>query len=170
MEDIEKQVEETYYQIRYVMKPVLDRVEPLLFDLGMQISDSETLGIRGIGEFVDDVLRNWARTLVNPFGTEYAKYAGQNIVRLAFEDKPPAEFWRTDLGQKIADIDGFPERSASRTEAAAVLGITRQAVSQAMEAGRLRHDRADDDRVARASLMRQYRLRKSHRELMAKEE
>src|SRR5579859_610653 len=65
--------------------------------------------------------RQWAHLLVaDP--DDNATLLARTIVETLWEDKPaPPEFWQSELGQLILDRSGFPRRSATIAEAAAML-------------------------------------------------
>lgn len=83
--------------------------------------------------------------------------AARTIMCFAFPDRPPAEFWRTGLGQRIWASGGFPPGGATRAEASAILGVTQQNVSYLVGKYRLRTTQAG--RIEITSLMEHWRRR-----------
>lgn len=65
---------------------------------------------------------------------------------------PPAEWWRSPLGRRVAASIGADDSEAvTASVAAAILGTSRQRVHQLLEANKL--DRHPDGGVVRASVM-----------------
>lgn len=158
--DTDKQIARTYKLIREVMRPVLTRMESLMLDLTIALGDSQRLQYNGMNEIVDGILQDWAKQLVNPFGMDAPKIIARQIVRVAFGDYPPPEFWISELGGMILEADGFPDRGATQAEAAMVLRVTQQAVSKALREGRLTTDKRDPKLVSRAIMMRYSGIRR----------
>ncbi len=98
--------------------------------------------------------RVWARQLLGPDDTLAAATAGRLIGALYPGDgpfDPPADWWRTPLGQVVARRAGHPGAVAvSYAVAGAMLGVTRQGVHDLVVRGKL--DRHPDGGVTIASV------------------
>lgn len=55
----------------------------------------------------------------------------------ALVPEPTPDFWRSDLGRLVSQIDGYTLPIVPRVQAAAILGVTRQRVAQMVNQGRL---------------------------------
>lgn len=111
---------------------------------------------------VRDTAMVWAEALLNP-----TSEAGWEVARLALKtlqgDQPEPAFWGTELGQLLLMHDAFPDRPATRVEAAAVLDYTQAGIRQMTLGGKLKAAEGTD--VTRESLMEIWRLRHREREL-----
>lgn len=160
MNDVEEEINRVYALINEVVGPVLKRMDPLLFDLTMALGDSQRLHYVGMNDILADVLRSWAKQLVNPFGMDAPSIVGRQILQVAFGDEVPAEFWRTELGQRIFEVDGFPDRGATQVEAAVIMDMTRQGINKALNDHRLKPDKTEPGRVDRGALVKYAAIRR----------
>lgn len=160
MNDVDQEIDRVAALIHEVVAPVLKRMDPLLLDLTMALGDSQRLHYLGLNDVLMEILRDWAKEIVNPFGMGAPKIVAQQVVQIAFGADPPPEFWRTELGQRLFEVDGFPERGATQAEASVILDMTQQGVSRALREGRLRADKTDPRHVARGALVRYASIRR----------
>lgn len=110
----------------------------------------------------------WARVLSNP-ADDNAPFVANNLLKAAFGGRPPAEFWRSPLGQLLIARDAFPAGPISRSEAAAALGITIQGARKRWEARSLARYRDPQTRKETTGFMREsvlvdWRRRQSDRD------
>lgn len=92
-------------------------------------------------------------------GEDDAVAAAEEVSRYLVDDAEIGTplFWRSDLGRAIAWHLGYAWHSAPQSHAAAILGVSRQAVSDAVGRGALRT--AQDGGVERTSLRDYLRAR-----------
>lgn len=76
--------------------------------------------------------------------------AARTVAQFAFQGYPPAVFWASDLGQLLYRRGGFPPRNPTKAEAARILRISHQAISDLIRRGRLVTDgpRVTKDSIA----------------------
>lgn len=148
-----------------VVAPVLDQTTPLLNAIYANIQDSESLSENGIEGMVSDVIWDWARQLADPVAALYPTFVAKDMIKVAFNDWPPVDFWRSELGQIVMEVGGFPERPATKVEAAAVLGLSRSAMYLLLRRGELKAEPRMPDRITRTSLIKAHNIRRQIAEL-----
>ncbi len=126
------------------------------------------------GDDVVDALRGlvrvragrWADEMLGAADADAAGRAARLITTLYRGDRafdPPAEWWRTPLGQTMARRVGHPAaESVSYATAGAMLGISRQGVHDLVRRGRL--PRHPDGGVPSAAVRDRLRERGTHRD------
>lgn len=93
---------------------------------------------RGLREAWFDRSHELAQFLLLGDETPHAEAAARTVVMFAFgSTHPPAVFWSSPLGQLLYRRGGFPPRNPTKAEAAQILGISHQAVSDLIKRGRL---------------------------------
>lgn len=131
-------------RVRNVLVPISKLVELMLEGVS-ETANEDTAGI------VEKTVKRYTKALLDEddvtapvIGRKiYALFLiGRDIDKnLKGSSRPSMEranFWRTPLGQLIFERGGFPERSATVAEAAAVLGVTRQATDVMRKSLKLR--------------------------------
>lgn len=79
-------------------------------------------------------------------------------------ERAGTDFWKTALGQTIAWHIGHPYEFVTRPQAAATLGVSKQAVLQAVESGRLDQDHQPfPNAISTTSLLAEIRRRAGRR-------
>jgi hypothetical protein len=112
------------------------------------------------GEPVDDTADTVAQSLAKL--VMVSQSLGALLSGTSLTDPDRAVLWRSDVGQLIFKNNGFPRRAANLQEAAAVLGLTRQAVSYLLRTpGTSRLETVPDSKtlVTRVSLYREWQRR-----------
>lgn len=158
-----------HHLLRQLIGPTLKRLELLFMDLGMQITDSEVLTEYGFDSLIDDAILGWAGQLASPMTAQYPSLVAKGVLAIAFDGDPPVDFWRTELGQVLVRLDAFPERAATKDEAAAVLMMSRTGVVKAAQRGSVQYDRHDNTKINRFSMLRFLKVR-DKRARLAEEE
>lgn len=159
MPTVEPSVEEE------ITAEILDLINPVVVAFGLLVEiGMDVRGVNNVGDAAWVAAQGWAKRLLNE-ADDVAPMMGRNLLDAAYRgQRPPAEFWKTKLGQLLVARDAFPHGEVSRYEASCVLGFTRQWGEYAWKRELLtRHvDQASGKQTLgfeRASLMRKWRER-----------
>lgn len=127
---------------------IFQMIEPATHRFALIQEATAIYAVRDINQIAHDAAHLWARILLNDADAT-APNVAKTLIAITYErDEPGAEFWRTDIGQLIFSRGGFPLRPAKRTEAAAVLRVSPEAIRQQIKTGSLRLARKDGNPAA----------------------
>ncbi|MCE7008918.1 hypothetical protein LWC34_39825 [Kibdelosporangium philippinense] len=137
---------------------LLDPLEILLSEDPLAGSSVYTNPVSDLRERCERAAESWAVRLLGPHGN----YAVASIIGALYPGDdafdPPADWWRTALGQVVLRQMGFPGREAvSYTLAGAMLGVTRQGVHDLVTRNKLA--RHPDGGVTVTSIRERIQLR-----------